>query len=191
KVLTRSLNKLNEDDKFIGYGMPKWSEKINHLSYADDTILFCSGHKESVKKMLNKYEKISDSLWMWNKYCKKQHTVIAQGTGISHVWRKMIQIREEVEHNIWWQVKASFWFDNWTKQGALYYLEEQNHAEEEIEVKQFIQEGRWNKGKLNQYVSEEMVQYITENISPVLIETGRDKAWWTGNTTGNFMVKSA
>ncbi|WMV13941.1 hypothetical protein MTR67_007326 [Solanum verrucosum] len=139
----------------------------------------------------------SDSLWshyMWNKYCKKQHPVIAQGTGISHVWRKMIQIREEVEHNIWWQVKAgeaSFWFDNWTKQGALYYLEEQNHGEEEIEVKQFIQERRWNKGKLNQYVSEEMVQYITENISPVLIETGKDKAWWMGSTTGNFTVKSA
>ncbi|KAH0778130.1 hypothetical protein KY290_004557 [Solanum tuberosum] len=36
-----------------------------------------------------------------------------------------------------------------------------------------------------------MIQYITENINPVLIETGRDKAWRMGNTTGNFTVKSA
>lgn len=36
---------------------------------------------------------------------------------------------DEVEHNTWWQVKSatpSFWFDNWTKQGALYILEEKN-----------------------------------------------------------------
>lgn len=60
----------------------------------------------------------TDSLWanyMWNKYCKKNHLVMAQGAGASHVWRKMIQIREDLEHNIWWQMKtgeASFWFDN-------------------------------------------------------------------------------
>ncbi|KAK6783027.1 hypothetical protein RDI58_020823 [Solanum bulbocastanum] len=33
--------------------MPKWSKDINHLSYADDTILFCSGHKKSMRKMMN------------------------------------------------------------------------------------------------------------------------------------------
>lgn len=61
EVLARSLNKLKEDEKFIGFGMPKWSESINHLSYADDAILFCSGHKGSVKKMmrvLQDYEKV-------------------------------------------------------------------------------------------------------------------------------------
>ncbi|KAK6792592.1 hypothetical protein RDI58_011673 [Solanum bulbocastanum] len=55
------------------------------------------------------------------------HPTVARGQGASHVWRKMITIREEVEHNIWWQIKAgnsSFWFNNWTKQGALSYAEE-------------------------------------------------------------------
>lgn len=71
----------------------------------------------------------TNTLWseyMWNKYCKKWHPIMAQGNGVSHVWRKMIKVREEVEHNIWWQIKlgdASFWDDNWTKQGALYYVE--------------------------------------------------------------------
>lgn len=57
-------------------------------------------------------------LWsgfMWNKYCKKWYPLLAQGTGTSHVWRKMIQMIEEIEYNIWWKIKcgnASFWFDN-------------------------------------------------------------------------------
>ncbi|KAG5630895.1 hypothetical protein H5410_002612 [Solanum commersonii] len=85
-------------------------------------------------------------------WCKKKHPAIAQGSGISHVWRKIIQIREEVKHNIWWQIRngeESFWFDNWTKKGALYYLEEQNHSDKEIEVKEFIKEGVWDEVKLN------------------------------------------
>ncbi|KAG5587705.1 hypothetical protein H5410_048139 [Solanum commersonii] len=52
EVLARSLNNLFEDPEYKGYGMPKWSPKINHLSYADDTILFCSGQPSSVRKMM-------------------------------------------------------------------------------------------------------------------------------------------
>lgn len=65
EVLSRSLNRLNEDNEFIDFKLSKWSEKINHSSYADITILFCPGHKGSVKKMmkvLQKYEKVSDQL---------------------------------------------------------------------------------------------------------------------------------
>uniref|UniRef100_A0A0V0GP60 Putative ovule protein n=1 Tax=Solanum chacoense TaxID=4108 RepID=A0A0V0GP60_SOLCH len=49
---------------------------------------------------------------MGNKYCKKLHPTVVTNSGASHVWRKMIDIREEVEHDIWWQVKAGnsiFW----------------------------------------------------------------------------------
>lgn len=52
EVLSRGLNKLNEDADFKGYGLPKWSRQINHLSYANDTILFCSSHKQSMGKMM-------------------------------------------------------------------------------------------------------------------------------------------
>ncbi|KAH0761374.1 hypothetical protein KY290_017447 [Solanum tuberosum] len=90
----------------------------------------------------------------------------------------MIQIREDVEHNIWWQ----------TKQGALYYVEEED---EDIEVKEFITEGRWSSTKLRQYISEEMMKHIVETKSPKLMETDRDKAWWMGETNGDFSVKSA
>ncbi|XP_059306377.1 uncharacterized protein LOC132057790 [Lycium ferocissimum] len=65
EVLARNLNSLHEDTAFKGYGMPKWSPQINHLSYADDTILFCSADPVSLKKMmkiLRDYEKTSGQL---------------------------------------------------------------------------------------------------------------------------------
>lgn len=65
EVLSRFLNQLNEEDTFIGYGMPKGSDKINHLSSADDIILFFSANKKLVKMMievLRRYENISGQL---------------------------------------------------------------------------------------------------------------------------------
>lgn len=52
KVLPRSLNDLHRDKKFIGYGLPKWIPQINHLFYEDDTILFCSGERRRIIKMM-------------------------------------------------------------------------------------------------------------------------------------------
>lgn len=51
----------------------------------------------------------------------------------------MIDLRDEVEHEIWWKTKkenVSFWFDNWTKLGPLYFLVD-NPREKEIEVNEF------------------------------------------------------
>lgn len=51
----------------------------------------------------------TSSLWeyfMWNKYCKKLHPTIARGTSVSQVWKIMISVREEVDHEIWWQIKS-------------------------------------------------------------------------------------
>lgn len=94
---------------------------------------------------------------------------MAQGIGASHVWKKMIKIREDVEHNIWWHIKsgdASFWYDNWTKQRALYYVEEGKRRQEEMEVTSFIVGNQWDKDKLLNYVSEEMTEHIMTTISP-------------------------
>lgn len=32
--------------------MPKWSPKLNYLAYADDTIIFTSFNKYSIKKII-------------------------------------------------------------------------------------------------------------------------------------------
>lgn len=60
EVLSKSLNALNNKEDFIGFGV-----KINHLSYTDDTILFCSADRQSVKMMINvvkEYEKVSGQM---------------------------------------------------------------------------------------------------------------------------------
>lgn len=62
EVLSRGLNKLYELPDFKGFEMSKWSPYINHLTYADDTILICSGEKRSVRSMitiLGEYEQMS------------------------------------------------------------------------------------------------------------------------------------
>lgn len=56
------LKRLNDNPEIVGFGLPRWSEKISHLSYADDTILFCSANRKSVKMMMKElkdYENVS------------------------------------------------------------------------------------------------------------------------------------
>ncbi|XP_075084929.1 uncharacterized protein LOC142168166 [Nicotiana tabacum] len=65
EVLSRSLNKLFEDKKFRGFGIPKWTDPLNHLAYADDTIIFSSSDPYSlmkVVKVLKQYEHASGQL---------------------------------------------------------------------------------------------------------------------------------
>ncbi|XP_070041117.1 uncharacterized protein [Nicotiana tomentosiformis] len=243
EVLSRYLNKLFEDKSFVGFGMPKWSDPLNHLEYADDTIIFAFAHPPSLSKImavLGNYEKISGSwryykickrrrkdyyedlimkvkaklqswkgkllsfggkatsslvcckvcqstgyqslinqtsswgiyirlllgscqnlclpkeegalgfrslhdvsralfaklwwsfrtaksLWsnfMWNKYCKKELPTLVYFRGGSHVWRQMLNAREEVEHEIVWELRSgttNIWHENWTGLGALYH----------------------------------------------------------------------
>ncbi|XP_009624555.1 uncharacterized protein [Nicotiana tomentosiformis] len=68
------------------------------------------------------------SIWsnfMWNKYCKKELPIVVQFRQGSHVWKKMLEVREEVEHDILWEMNRGFtdvWHDNWTSLGTLYHV---------------------------------------------------------------------
>ncbi|WMV40714.1 hypothetical protein MTR67_034099 [Solanum verrucosum] len=76
-------------------------------------------------------------------------------------------------------------------EGSLYYVEDRGSEEKEIEVREFINGGRWDIFKLRQYVSDEMVERIVENINPLIEEEERDKPWWMGDSSGTVSVKSA
>ncbi|KAG5591558.1 hypothetical protein H5410_042072 [Solanum commersonii] len=149
-----------------------------------------------VAKLWWNFRVATNSLWveyMWTKYCKKLHPVIVTNRGASHIWKCMMKMREEVEHDIWWQVKAgnsNFWFDNWTKLGALYFIEDQTDINEELEVKDVIVDGTWDRQKLLNCVSEEMADFIMEKIQP-RSDSLLDRPWWTGTSSGEFTVKSA
>lgn len=49
EALSRGLNELFHNPRFIPYGTPKWSPELNHLAYADDTILFFYADKKTLQ----------------------------------------------------------------------------------------------------------------------------------------------
>lgn len=131
--------------------------------------------------------------YMWTKYCKKLHPVIVTNRGVSQIWKCMMKMREEVGHDIWWKVKAgnsNFWFENQTKLRALYFKEDQTDINEELEVKDVIVDGKWDKQKLLNCVSEEMADFIMDKIQPRSYSI-LDRSQWTGTSSDEFNVKSA
>lgn len=65
EVLSRGFDSLHGDEEFRGYRLSKWSLQINHLAYIDDLILFLSGNRKSIIKMmhvLRRYEEVSGQL---------------------------------------------------------------------------------------------------------------------------------
>lgn len=136
------------------------------------------------------------SIWghyIWNKCCKKDHPCIARALGGSQVWKKMIEIREEVEHEIGWKLKArnsSFWIDNWTPQLSLYFIED-NRREQDWEVKEFIADGGWDVQRLQGLVSEEMATHITHSFNPLVRDELTDAPIWMPSYDGRFSTKTA
>ncbi|XP_059301817.1 uncharacterized protein LOC132053726 [Lycium ferocissimum] len=62
EVLSRSLNSLHNDNRFIPFAMHMKGPKINHLAYAYDIVIFSSGNSRSdklIKRQICKYEKAS------------------------------------------------------------------------------------------------------------------------------------
>ncbi|XP_070007310.1 uncharacterized protein [Nicotiana sylvestris] len=65
EALSRGLNALHTNLYFCGFGMPKWSPKINHLAYADGMIIFSSSDETSlmlIMQVLKAYEAASGQL---------------------------------------------------------------------------------------------------------------------------------
>ncbi|XP_060211737.1 uncharacterized protein LOC132639298 [Lycium barbarum] len=72
EVLTRLLNKLFDIPRFSGFNMQSNGPMINHLSYADDIIIFCAGKTYTIQliiEALNKYENNSGQLINKAKCC--------------------------------------------------------------------------------------------------------------------------
>nr|XP_016486709.1 PREDICTED: uncharacterized protein LOC107806947 [Nicotiana tabacum] len=262
ELLSRLLNKLFEDKSFIGFGMPKWSEHLNHLAYDDDTIIFASAHCLSLRKItvvLGKYEKISGqmiskpkssyyiyskvahglfqavgdstgfprggwlgfrslkdvsralfaklwwrfrttkSLWsnfMWNKYCMKELPTVVQFRKGSKVWKQILNAREEVEHDILWEMKSgttNVWHENWTGLGALYHvLPEDFPINEDLqEAAQLRQEEAWNDQLFDQSFTEEITNHIRSSVQYEGSEDYWDGQYWMPIPSGKFSVSSA
>lgn len=96
-----------------------------------------------------------ESMWsefMRNKYCKKEHPNLIMwktGYGGTQVWEKMLQARNQVEHQIWWQTKngtVSLWHDNWTGIGDLYTICGQRYEWDTNQqlIQEVVRHGEWD-----------------------------------------------
>lgn len=50
-VMTRALNYIFQGDFFMGYGIHKLIPNLNHLAYADGTIIFTSSNAYSLERL--------------------------------------------------------------------------------------------------------------------------------------------
>ncbi|XP_075099715.1 uncharacterized protein LOC142176349 [Nicotiana tabacum] len=313
ETLSRGLNALHTNLYFCGFGMPKWSPKINHLAYADDMIIFSSSDETSlmlIMQVLKAYEAASgqlvnktksavylhhltdmevvskveritgihrddfpiiylgcpifyarrklefyqplitkffwssnvggtsrhwaswntlcmpveegeigfrslhdvakalfSKLW-WNfrtkpslwssfvcqKYCKKLNSVIVLWKRGSHIWRKMLECRDMIEHQILWQTKMGsslFWYENWTGLGALYFLVPQEFGIDENvhNVHDVTLDGECDVDRLFEMLPEDLAVHILEKIKPPSKLQVLDMPCWMLETRGYFRVK--
>lgn len=120
-----------------------------------------------------------NSLWanfMWNKYCKKQIPTLVQWKGGSQVWKQMLENREIIEQNLWWEPKggtSSIWFDNWTSLGPLFLHPTEVHgchSLDDIEV--FLKDSGWDYNSMQEYLSSHIVDHVRQSMSRVRQSNG-------------------
>ncbi|XP_075109246.1 uncharacterized protein LOC142181032 [Nicotiana tabacum] len=139
------------------------------------------------------------SLWssfVCQKYCKKLNPIIVPWKRGSHVWRKMLECRNLIEHQILWQTKMGsslFWYENWTGLGPLYFLVPQDFGIDENvhNVHDVTLDGEWDVDRLFEMLPEELAVHILEKIKPPSTMRVLDKPFWMLETRGYFSVKSA
>ncbi|XP_075097910.1 uncharacterized protein LOC142175230 [Nicotiana tabacum] len=120
------------------------------------------------------------SKYMWNKYCKKEIPIVVQFRQGSHVWRKMLEAREEVEHDILWEmnrVSTNIWHENWTGLGALYDVVPLNFPinEKLHEVAELRDQDSWNDYLLEQSFPIDIADRVRQEVH----FNGYDEYWDT------------
>ncbi|XP_059290876.1 uncharacterized protein LOC132044416 [Lycium ferocissimum] len=134
--------------------------------------------------------------FMWNKYCKKLIPTLVQWKGGTQVWKKMLEMREAVEHEIWWEVKGGYtnvWYDNWTKLGALHLVVLIDYPinEDLVDVIDLIEGVSWKDELLHQFFPTDIVEHIKSEIPIDQMQGTWDRPWWMPTSTGKFTVNSA
>ncbi|XP_009625565.1 uncharacterized protein [Nicotiana tomentosiformis] len=139
------------------------------------------------------------TLWanfMWNKYCKKELPTTVQFREGSHVWRKMLEAREEIEHEILWELNrgtTNIWHENWTGLGALYHavpsdFDTNENLQEVIELREGYD---WNYQMLENNFPAEIAAYISQELHFENTYEGCDTLKWMPTASGRFSVTTA
>jgi len=111
---------------------------------------------------------------MQNKYYKRNHpnqvTWKVKGGG-SQVWKKMLQARKLVEHQILWQPRrgsSSLWHDNWTGLGDLYTITGDNFEwyDRYATIEDLTNDGEWDEDVVKEILPTEFADHILGHIKP-------------------------
>lgn len=133
---------------------------------------------------------------MSQKYCKKINAIVVHWRRGSHAWRRMLECRDLIKHQIVWQPRMGsslFWFDNWTGLGALYFFTPPDfYCDESVHnIYDVVQDGAWDEERIREILPEDLAMHILENVKPSLLHDTLDKAYWMLETKGDFTVKSS
>nr|XP_016450378.1 PREDICTED: uncharacterized protein LOC107775192 [Nicotiana tabacum] len=173
----------------VGGNSRHWSSWTNLcMPYEEGGIGFRSLHDVSKALFCKLWWNFRTKPSLWSafisqKYCKKLNPVIVPWKRGSHVWRKMLECRDLIEHQIYWKPRmgsAQFWFDNWTELGALYFqvLAEFGIDEDIHNVNDLVENGMWNLEKLYQTLPEDLANHIVQNIRPPIECAELDTPFW-------------
>ncbi|XP_075091458.1 uncharacterized protein LOC142171670 [Nicotiana tabacum] len=108
----------------------------------------------------------------------------------------MLNAREELEHEIVWELKSgttNIWHENWTGLGALYHVLPKDFPINEglQEVAELRQREAWDDQLLDQTFNEEIVEHIRLNVHYEGSEGYWDRPYWMPTPSGKFSVSSA
>ncbi|XP_075088106.1 uncharacterized protein LOC142170170 [Nicotiana tabacum] len=199
EALSRGLNSLHTNLYFCGFGMPKWSPKINHLSYADDTIIFCSSDETSLRlvmEVLQAYESSSGQLVNKTKSATYLHHLTDNEKkgrllpGINHQGYGQTSVMEGQTpicmRQSCFNRKCPAEYPNSYAVPAEFGIDEDIHN-----VNNMVENGMWNVDKMFEGLPEDLANHIVQNIRPPTESSQLDTPFWMLETRGHFTVKSA
>ncbi|XP_019237121.1 PREDICTED: uncharacterized protein LOC109217336 [Nicotiana attenuata] len=108
----------------------------------------------------------------------------------------MLNAREEVEHEILWELKSgttNIWHENWTGLGALFHVIPEDFPinEDLQDVAELRQGETWDDQLLDQTFNEEITEHIRLNLHYEGSEVYWDRPYWMPTPSGKFSISSA
>ncbi|XP_070010689.1 uncharacterized protein [Nicotiana sylvestris] len=211
KALSRGLNALHKKLYFCDFGLPKWSPKIIHLAYEDDTIIFSASDAISLKlvmEVLNAYEiasgqlinKSKSAIYMHHSTSSRVVNKVERITGISKqdfpftylgcpifYARRRMDYYQGLINKVMDKLQA--WKGKLLSNGGRAVLI--SHVIQSIGHPEILCACLANKEVLYLIGSGILADHIQQNINPPMLHYVLDKPSWMLETSGEFCVKSA